>query len=288
MVLISVVICTFNRPFYLKKVLTSLYNQTLKKTDYEIVIVDSGNSHDTDEIVKNICGEITTHLITAGDTGLSDARNTGIRNSTGRIIAFLDDDAQADPDWLEQILTVFDKGTPRIYACGGKVDLLWEQNRPDWIHDKMLTYLGRFDLGDKSRSVSGLMGLNMAFDRSVFDMIGYFDPDLGRIEGNLLSGDEVEFFNRMRRHKLLIWYNPRIHALHHVIAERITKNFFYKRYYWQGRSDVILHRKEKTRLAILTRFGSFLVFFPLFRTGQRMVYTRCIFQYMRGYFHPGF
>jgi glucosyl-dolichyl phosphate glucuronosyltransferase len=288
MVRISVVICTFHRPQYLKKVLTSLSCQTLEKTDYEIIVIDSGSSDETRGIVNSSCGDIRKTVIQLGDTGLSDARNTGIRNSTGRIIAFLDDDALADPDWLEQILSVFDDGGTRVCACGGKLDLLWEQERPGWIHDRMLTYLGRFDLGVAGCPVPGLIGVNMAFDRRVFDRIGFFDTDLGRIEGNLLSGDEVDFFSRMRRNSLMIWYHPKIHVLHHVPPERNTKGFFYQRYYWQGRSDAIQNKKEKSCTAVFIRMGSFLVYFPFFQTGQWQEYVRCIHQYYKGYMHRFF
>jgi glycosyltransferase involved in cell wall biosynthesis len=288
MVEISVIICTYHRPLYVGKALASLACQTLPRDDFEVVVIDSGRSGETAGIIQISCPGVKTTLIPVNDTGLSDARNKGIRTSTGRIIAFLDDDAVADPDWLEQILEVFSRKKNKVCACGGKVDLIWEQERPVWINKKMLVYLGQFDLGDWSRPVRGLLGLNMAFDRRVFEDIGYFDTHLGRIDGNLLSCDEVDLFSRMYKKNMQICYEPRVHVRHHVTGERLKREYFYRRYYWQGRSDAILQRKEGSITAAIFRIGSFFLFFPLFRSGQRVEYLRCLHQYYRGYFHQFF
>jgi glycosyltransferase involved in cell wall biosynthesis len=282
---ISVIICTFNRPLYLVKSLDSLEQQTLQKSEYEIIIVDSGASDDTSMLLKKYGDDTDIRVIPVKEAGLSEARNIGIRNAEGKITAFLDDDAIVVPDWLDQILSTFETYGPGICACGGKVDLIWEQERPGWLNDKMLVYLGKFDRGETIIHIGGLVGLNMAFDKRVFEKIGYFDVNLGRIGGNLLSGDEVEFFNRMRKRNLKILYSPGIHAWHHVTIERITKDFFYDRYYWQGRSDALIHQKEKKCIDVFKRFLGFLYSIPFLRSEQMSEYIKCILRYYRGYHH---
>lgn len=257
----------------------------MQKSDYEIIVVDSSTSDDTIRLLKKNGDDTDIRIIPLKEAGLSEARNTGIRNANGTIVAFIDDDAIAAPDWLDQILSAFTRYGQKISACGGKVDLLWEQERPRWLNDKMLVYLGNFFRGETDVPVEGLIGLNMAFDKCIFEKIGYFDTNLGRTKGNLLSGDEVEFFYRMRSENLAIIYSPRIHVWHHVTTERITKDFFYHRYYWQGRSEVIIHLKEKSYSLFFKRFFGFLYFLLCIRYGQGIEYTKCILCYYRGYFH---
>ena len=280
---ISVIICTFNRPLYLEKSLDCLEQQTLHKNEYEIIIVDSGASENTTDLLKKYRDDTEIHLIRVQEAGLSEARNAGIRYAKGKILAFLDDDAIVSHDWLIQILSAFSTCGPGICACGGKVDLIWEEERPAWLNEKMLVYLGKFDRGDTKQYVNGLIGLNMAFDKRVFEKIGFFDTNLGRIGGCLLSGDEVEFFNRMRIHNLRIVYSPEIHAWHHVVRERITKDFFYNRYYWQGCSEAIIHMKERNFSGFFMRFFSFPYSFLFLRIGQLTEYCKCVLCYYRGY-----
>ena len=99
--LFSVVIPTYNRKNFLKKSADSVLNQTLK--DFELIIVDDGSTDSTIELVADYTGEGITYIRTP-NLGVSHARNTGIQNSRGSYIAFLDSDDTWDSSKLELVL----------------------------------------------------------------------------------------------------------------------------------------------------------------------------------------
>lgn len=276
----------------------SLMVQTLEKNIYEIIIIDGGSTDTTKDLVKKYKNNLNIDIISS-NSGLSEARNLGCIKSKGDIVAFLDDDAIADNDWLNQIIRSFNEIKPEIFSCGGKVDLIWESNRPSWLSDSMLVLLGKFDYGDEGFLIKSpdknLGGLNMAFHKKVFEKVGLFNTRLGRTGGNLLSNEEVEFFQRMREKNLKIYYNPKMLVHHHVTKERTKKQFFFNRYYWQGRSDAIMSYEIKNSYPIqisqwhinLNIFiRKYLRKFVSFRlTEQNTMNLICTFNYYKGYLY---
>src|SRR5512135_207487 len=101
-ILLSVIICTYNRSGFLKLVLDSLTRQTVSKNDYEIIIVDDGSSDDTREIVQNFKPLLPLRYFYQRNAGLAAAKNHGIFASGGQIVLFLDDDDVAMPTLLEE------------------------------------------------------------------------------------------------------------------------------------------------------------------------------------------
>lgn len=96
---ISVIICTYNRCNYLELALRSLENQNFERSAFEIIIIDAGSTDNTLQTIKTYSQIMSIQFIESLHSGLSDARNTGIKKASGKIVAFLDDDAIADPDW---------------------------------------------------------------------------------------------------------------------------------------------------------------------------------------------
>lgn len=297
---VSVIICTFNRVHYLFHTLQSLRDQTCEKDFFEILIIDAGSTDATAAMINQFSGELGVRIIPAPGTGLSEARNIGISEAKGGIIAYLDDDAVADPGWIVQVHKSLPLSEEKTCACGGRSLLLPEAPLPPWLNGRMLSFLGLFDYGDAvffmDTPDKNPAGLNMAFQRQVFDTIGTFDTRLGRSGGNLLSNEEVAVFWKMRQRNMKILYNPQMLAHHYVPPGRLSKEFFYERYYWQGRSDAVLQRIQDASAAGLLKIVFRLIVMPLrpfkqfFFTRfvsreQRQVVLRCSREYDRGYLH---
>ena len=128
----------------------------------------------------------------AGPKGLSGARNTGTAVAKAEIVAFLDDDAEAAPDWLERLAVLYDD--PDVLAVGGLVEPLWEAGRPgyfakelDWIVG--CTYRGMPKVATEVRNV---IGANMSFRADVLDRVGGFNTSLGRQDAVPLGCEETE------------------------------------------------------------------------------------------------
>ncbi len=94
---ISVVLCTYNRGDRIESAVASVLAQTFD--DFELVVVNDGSADDTAERLASIRNP-RVRVINRPNGGLSAARNTGIENSWGRFLVFLDDDDPVEPGWL--------------------------------------------------------------------------------------------------------------------------------------------------------------------------------------------
>src|ERR1700686_4893935 len=114
---IAVVIATHNRDQYLMKALDGLSSQTLPAAEYEVIVIDNASTDATRERVL-ARAKVATNIqyIYEPTLGASAARNTGWRAARSPYVAFLDDDAIPDRDWLERIIRAFEEVTPHP-AC---------------------------------------------------------------------------------------------------------------------------------------------------------------------------
>jgi glycosyltransferase involved in cell wall biosynthesis len=118
---ISVVVATYNRRELLEKCIRSLFEQSYSKDDYEIIIVDDGSTDNTQALVNELKSLSPSPLkyIKQDNGGPSSARNKGVKNATGQIIAFIDSDAIADSKWLESIANSFKNND--VAGVGGRI-----------------------------------------------------------------------------------------------------------------------------------------------------------------------
>jgi glucosyl-dolichyl phosphate glucuronosyltransferase len=244
--LISVVICTHNRAKYLLRAIQSAVNQTYSKDEYEIIVVDNASTDSTADLVLSYQGVGNLRYIYEPKLGISFARNTGWHVAAGRYIAYLDDDATASPEWVSAVDKAF-KMTPSAGAVGGRVDLIWEAKRPDWLEDDLVMSLGMIDWSEKPKFIPDLrmewlVTANMAVPAEVLAEIGGFDTRLGRTGSKLLSGEDVFLLEQIIRKGYACLYYPSMAVRHLVPASRLNKEWFRRRYYWQGISDAVMYR----------------------------------------------
>ena len=106
----SVIICTHNRSGILRDTIRSVLNQVFALDKFEIVIVDINSADNTKDVVAGVAAtsSVTIKYVFENRQGLSHARNVGIKNSEGKIIAFTDDDVEAEKAWLRNLIAVSD------------------------------------------------------------------------------------------------------------------------------------------------------------------------------------
>src|SRR5262249_6332673 len=116
-----------------------------------------------------------------GPAGANGSRNAGIGATTAAIVAFLDDDAVATPDWLVHLVEGFDD--PRVLGVVGHIDPLWLHHRPDWFPPEFNWVLGCTYRGmpTQAANVRNLIGCNMALRRDTWDAIGGFWHQFGHV-----------------------------------------------------------------------------------------------------------
>jgi len=241
---ISAVICTYRRPDTLPEAIESLQTQSLPRDYYEIIVVDNNSQDATSETVRQYVQDdrpIVRYVLETRQ-GLSYSRNTGVKLASADIIAFLDDDAVAHPDWLATLLEVYDS-SPAAWAVGGKILPIWDGERPDWVRNSMLRSLSIVDWGDETRTLNWperMIGTNCSFRKQVFSEVGLFATNLGRRGTLLLGHEDTEIQERIHVLGKLVFYTPRAIVYHHILRERLTKRYFYCRYYGAGRSQAIV------------------------------------------------
>jgi glycosyltransferase involved in cell wall biosynthesis len=245
-VVISAIVCTYNRYDLLPQALKSLAAQTLPQSQYEIIVVDNSPDHAFSREAAGEFSEIANlKWIIEKTPGLSNARNVGTRTASGTIVSFMDDDAIAAPDWLINIIAGFDRFGDEAAILGGTVKPLWREPRPQWLHDDLLGYLSLVDWGGMSRfaeSSEWFAGTNISFRRSAIIGSGGFSTDLGRAGAgaSLLSNDEIDLIAKIEKAGGRSVYDPDVLVDHQIDGARLTQPWFRRRAAWQATSDYIL------------------------------------------------
>jgi GT2 family glycosyltransferase len=177
--------------------------------------------------------------------GLSGARNTGVRAASGDVIAFLDDDAAATPEWLATMLPHYDD--PEVHGVGGSATAVWTGGpRPRWMPAEFDWVVGCTYVGQPTSAapVRNLVGCNMSFRREVFTHVGGFSSAIGRVGKRPLGCEETELCIRLGQAvpgaKLL--YDPAVNVSHRVSPDRREFRYFRSRCYSEGLSKAAVSR----------------------------------------------
>jgi glycosyltransferase involved in cell wall biosynthesis len=242
---ITAIVCTRNRAARLETCIRSLREQTLARDAYEILVVDNASTDETPLRCADHAKEPGFRWVRESAVGLSQARNTGWRQARGQFVGYIDDDAEAEAQWIEAALGCLETVSPTPSWVGGPIDLSWDAEPPSWLTDIMFGPLGKVDWGSEPKFVTAdchLGGGNSFFPRTVLENIGGFDTRLGRQGENLLSGEETQLAWRLAERGGTLFYHPAIRIRHHVDGPRLNPVWFYRRYYWGGYTDVVMNR----------------------------------------------
>ena len=233
----SVVICAYteDRLEQIAAAIDSLRAQSLPGAEI-ILVVDHNPA-----LYKRLIATMpdVTVVENSEDRGLSGARNTGAALARGEIIAFLDDDAAAHPDWLKYLDEAY--ANPVVTGVGGLTLPRWQTGRPGWFPAEFYWVVGCNYLGmpASGQQVRNLLGANMSFRREAFDLVGGFRTGIGRTaNGRPLGCEETEFCIRLGQlspesvltmeHKAVAW--------HFVPDSRCRFSYFVSRCFAEGMS----------------------------------------------------
>ena len=196
-------------------------------------------------------------LANDGPQGLSGARNTGVQATTGDVVAFLDDDASAAPDWIERFLEAYRDDD--VIGVAGRVVPEWRAPRPAWFPDEFLWVVGCSYAGLPAgrTEVRNPIGANMSFRRSAFDRAGGFDVAMGRLGKDAAGCEETEFAIRARAALPdgRIVLEPASVVAHAVSPQRTTRAYFRARCRGEGRSKALVSTLAGADAALETERG---------------------------------
>jgi hypothetical protein len=250
---ISVVICayTLERWDLLRAAITSAGDQQVHPPREVILVIDHNDQ--LFERARNSAPAVRV-IRNSGPRGLSGGRTTGLDAASGSVVAFLDDDAVADPHWLVALSGAYDAAS--VLGVGGSASALWERGRPGWFPEEFDWVVGCSYRGLPTRRapVRNPIGCNMSFRRDPLLKIGGFRSEVGRVGSRPTGGDETELSIRLLSAypEGRIVYEPQARIGHHVPAMRSTWHYFRTRCFAEGVSKAIIARMAGSAPALST------------------------------------
>ena len=204
-------------------------------------------------------------IVTSVGHGLSYARNAGVKHAKSEIVAFIDDDAVADKDWLRNMSRNYSDSS--VVGVGGLVAPSWDDGKTFWWFPEELNWvIGCSYKGQSNRreAIRNPIGCNMSFRQSIFENVGYFRHDVGRFGKVLLDGEEPEFSIRVHQKfpEAKILNDPSAVVHHRVSPKRMSLKYVLKRAFYQGFSKALIYDsfgKESEILDLEHRYLNYLL-----------------------------
>jgi glycosyltransferase involved in cell wall biosynthesis len=245
---ISVIICAYTEARWheLETAVKSVQHQTLPPQ--EIIVVIDHNPRLLRRVQEKLTGVIAIENFKA--KGASGSRNSGGLIARAAVLAFLDDDAIAQPDWIEQLVNCY--SNPQIIGVGGRIEPLWKTRKPAWFPTEFNWVVGCSYRGMPEAAmpvvVRNVIGANMSVRRRVLIASGGFHEFFGNNKAthgtptrmrwlhHHAGDEETEFCMRVAQQMPGgQWlYTTRAVVQHQVPEQRTRWNFFLWRCYDEG------------------------------------------------------
>lgn len=231
---IAVIICAYTEERWndLVDAIESVQRQTLPPDDIVVVI-----DHNPNLLARvHARFEGLTIVENTGTKGLSNARNSGIAATKADLLAFLDDDAVAHEEWLEKLVNAALQ--PNVVAVGGYVVPHWLESEPRWMPPEFYWVVGCTHRGVPTEvaEIRNPVGASMLIHRKVFDTVGTFNSDMGRVGTLPVGCEETELCIRARQKipGAKVLYVPDAVIQHKVPAKRTNWQYYMSRCYAEG------------------------------------------------------
>lgn len=249
--LFSVVIPTYNRPKQLASCLQSLNQQALPYEEWEVIVVDDGGKDNTESLVNKLFLDCTVRLFRQQNSGPAKARNLGAQNASGDYLAFLDDDCEADKEWLLKLKEIAEPGI----LFGGKTLNKLKENIFSEASQVLIDYLYEAFAGSNQMFFTSN---NFVVDRQSFIECGAFNTEFDRA-----AGEDREFSIRYNHQGYELQYVPTILVSH---SHKLDIRSFFGQHFNYGFSSYVfrkLMQRQQIPLSNKRFFYTKLLLYPL-------------------------
>jgi GT2 family glycosyltransferase len=222
--MISVVACSYNGSKTIRDTLEGLVKLTYP--NYEVIVIDDGSTDGLPDIVR----EYPVKLVSTKNQGLSNARNRGMLEARGEIVAYIDDDAYPDKYWLHYLATAFERSN---YGGIGGPNIAPADDGP--IADCVANAPGGpIHVLESDEVAEHIPGCNMAFRKEALLKIGGCDPIFRA------AGDDVDLCWRIQEAGYQIGFHPSAVVWHH---RRNSVKTYWKQQQGYGKAEALLAKK---------------------------------------------
>ncbi|MBX0323114.1 glycosyltransferase [Halomicroarcula sp. F13] len=242
---VSVVLCTHTMERYddCRAAAESVLRQSYDSV--ELVLVSDGDEAVYERYEADF-GDRDDVLTYCNDenVGLLESRNNGAELATGDVVAFVDDDAVADEQWIAKLVAAYEADEDRL-AVGGRMVPAWVAGKPAFLPEEFYWLVGVTNRGfgpdgdpDEAGEVRNTFGSNISFRRDVFLELGGFEDDIGGRQGEKnLQGGETELCARLQsEYGTGVYYVPDALVAHKIFDYRTDPGWLVDRAFWQGYS----------------------------------------------------
>lgn len=249
--MISVIVPTYGRtPSALECIESVVKN---RHADFELLVVDQGPDNTLKAAIEARYATVrAVRHLWAAPPGLNRARNIGLQHAAGDIVAFIDDDAIADENWLAGIAKTFRELSPPPALMGGRILPIWPQRRPRWLPASREVLFGLYDIGNEGRPFPDgdlPIGANMAGIREAIMAAGGFHEDLeadAKRPGAFLTGGDSLIAQQLKDVGHVLYYQPRATVYHKISPNKLRPTAFLRRHFWEGITEVTRMRLAGT------------------------------------------
>lgn len=237
MVMISVVIPTYNGLDMLRRSLPTWFEQTLEKEEYEVIVVDNRSTDETRQYVESFLPRHRNLIyLYEPKPGATNARHAGAHKAKGEYLVFADNDGLFNPECLAEILKVYYANIDcAAVAC--KIEIQWDGEEPEWIEPYM-NLLGQLDYGDEVKYATWfyLNGGLMSVRKDMFERLGGFNPDL--IGPYLIGDGDLGLVRKLHAKKAIVGWAPNAIMKHmQLVAKHGSKQGIALHCYNDGIAD---------------------------------------------------
>ena len=239
---VSVVICTYAMERYdvFSECVESVLAQTYEPL--EVVIVVDGNEPVFERVQSDFAGleDVVLHC-NDENQGISYSRTKGAKLATGDVVAFIDDDAVAEENWVTELARVYDE-TDAI-AVGGHAKPDWVTEKPDFFPEEFYWLVGCDErgFGEHMEELRNTYGSNISFRRDVFLNVGGYDENTGRKGDRHIQAHEAPVCIRIANaYGRGVIYNTDAVVHHKLFDYRGDFRWLVFRSFWQGYSKRIM------------------------------------------------
>ena len=250
-VVISVVVCTYNRADLLSDALQALVNQALDLCYYEVIVVDNNSSDNTRIVSEQFCSLYSNmRYFLERRQGVAYARNCGWQNANGEYIAYMDDDCKPPQQWLSIAIDIINRVSPAVF--GGPINAFYKTPKPKWYKDSY----GSHEIGKnaqilgKKECVNLGFGGNMFVKKDVLQFVGGFNTKFGMSGNKIAYGEEVDLIKLIVKNmpSQIMYYDPRLYMYHYVKPERMFLHKIACRYFAHGRYDYYTYDHKRKNI----------------------------------------